>query len=116
MKFGHAGAKEGMKGEGSARSKSDALKKAGATVPDTFGALGPVIKQTYQDFVKSGQVRPIPDLSPAGVPKLPKTVEEGMKTGEVMVAPLIRTTISDDRGDEPLLRRVSGLRVDQQRL
>src|SRR2546430_2019210 len=39
MKFGHAGAKEGLKGEGSARSKSDALKKAGAIVPDTFGAL-----------------------------------------------------------------------------
>ena len=75
---------------GSARSKSDALKKAGANVPDTFGALGPVIKQTYEDFVKSGEVRPIPDLSPADVPKLPKTVEEGMKTGEVMVAPWSR--------------------------
>jgi ATP-citrate lyase alpha-subunit len=46
-------------------------------------------------------VKPIPDLSPADLPKLPKTVEEGMKTGEVMVAPLIKTTISDDRGDEP---------------
>ncbi len=101
MKFGHAGAKEGMKGEGSARSKSDALKKAGAIVPETFGALGPAIKQVYEDLVKSGQVRPIPDLSPADLPKLPRTVEEGMKTGEVMVAPLIKTTISDDRGDEP---------------
>ena len=59
-------------------------------MPDTFGALGPVIKQTYEDFVKSGEVRPIPDLSPADVPKLPKTVEEGMKTGEVMVAPWSR--------------------------
>jgi len=101
MKFGHAGAKEGMKGEGSARSKSDALKEAGAIVPDTFGALGPAIKQVYEDLVKSGQVRPIPELSPADVPKLPKTVEEGMKAGDVMVAPLIKTTISDDRGDEP---------------
>ena len=35
------------------------------------------------------------------LPKLPKTVEEAMKADEVMVAPLIRTTISDDRGDEP---------------
>src|SRR5205809_267222 len=101
MKFGHAGAKEGLKGEGSARSKAEAFKKAGAIVPDTFGALGPAIKAVYEELVKSGQVRPIPDLSPEDLPKLPKTVEEGMKTGEVMVAPLIKTTISDDRGDEP---------------
>ena len=102
MKFGHAGAKEGLKGEGSARAKSEALKKSGATVPDTFGALGPAIKATYEALVKSGEVKPIPDLSPAEVPALPKTVEQSMKAGEVLVAPLIKSTISDDRGDEPL--------------
>src|SRR2546422_2419782 len=102
MKFGHAGAKEGLKGEGSARSKAEAFKKAGAIVPDTFGALGPAIKAVYEDLVKSRQVRPIPDLSPEALPKLPKSVEESMKAGEVMVTPLIKTTISDDRGDEPL--------------
>ncbi|MBM4132941.1 MAG: ATP citrate lyase [Nitrospira sp.] len=101
MKFGHAGAKEGMKGEGSARSKSDALKKAGAIVPPTFGALGPAIKETYEEFVKSGQIVPIPDVPASEVPKLPKTVEQAMRDNEVTVAPLIRTTISDDRGDEP---------------
>ncbi|OLD36126.1 MAG: ATP citrate lyase, partial [Nitrospirae bacterium 13_1_40CM_2_62_10] len=102
MKFGHAGAKEGLKGEGSARSKSDALKKAGAIVPDTFGALGPVIKRVYEELVTSGRVRPVPELSPADMPKLPKSVEEGMKAGDVLVAPLVKTTITDDRGDEPL--------------
>ncbi|OGW68090.1 MAG: ATP citrate lyase [Nitrospirae bacterium RIFCSPLOWO2_02_FULL_62_14] len=101
MKFGHAGAKEGMKGEGSARSKSDALKKAGAIVPPTFGALGPAIKETYEELVKSGQVKPVSDVAPAEVPKLPKTVEQAMRDNEVTVVPLIRTTISDDRGDEP---------------
>jgi ATP-citrate lyase alpha-subunit len=101
MKFGHAGAKEGMKGEGSARSKSDALKKAGAIVPATFGALGPAIKETYEGLVKSGQVKPLAEVAAADVPKLPKTVEQAMKDNEVTVAPLIRTTISDDRGDEP---------------
>ena len=101
MKFGHAGAKEGMKGEGSARSKSDALKKAGAIVPPTFGALGPAIKETYEEFVKSGQIVPIPDVPASEVPKLPKTVEQAMRDNEVTVVPLIRTTISDDRGDEP---------------
>jgi len=101
MKFGHAGAKEGMKGEGSARSKSDALKKAGAIVPPTFGALGPAIKETYEGLVKSGQVKPLAEVVAADVPKLPKTVEQAMRDNEVTVAPLIRTTISDDRGDEP---------------
>ncbi|HJR75506.1 MAG TPA: citrate/2-methylcitrate synthase [Nitrospiraceae bacterium] len=102
MKFGHAGAKEGLKGEGSARAKSDALKKAGAIVPPTFGALGPAIKETYEQFVKTGQIVAMSDVNPAELPKLPKTVEEAMRAQEVTVVPLIRTTISDDRGDEPL--------------
>ncbi len=102
MKFGHAGAKEGLKGEGSARAKSDALKKAGAIVPDTFGALGPAIKATHEELLKTGGVKAIPDLAPADVPRLPKTVAEAKKDGEVLVAPLIRSTISDDRGEEPL--------------
>jgi ATP-citrate lyase alpha-subunit len=102
MKFGHAGAKEGMKGEGSARAKSDALKKAGAIVPPTFGALGPAIKEAYEGFVKAGQIVPVTDVTPTELPKLPKTVEEAMRAQEVTVVPLIRTTISDDRGDEPL--------------
>ena len=102
MKFGHAGAKEGMKGEGSARAKADALKKAGAIVPSTFGALGPAIKEAYEDFVKKGQIVPVTDINPEELPKLPKSVEEAMKSQEVTVVPLIRTTISDDRGDEPL--------------
>ncbi len=102
MKFGHAGAKEGMKGEGSARAKSDALKKAGAIVPPTFGALGPAIKETYEEFVKSRQIVPTADVNTADLPRLPKTVEEAMRAQEVTVVPLIRSTISDDRGDEPL--------------
>jgi len=102
MKFGHAGAKEGLKGEGSARAKSEALKKAGAIVPETFGALGPAIKATHEELLKSGQVKAIPDLAPADVPRLPKTVAEAKKDGDVLVAPLIRSTISDDRGEEPL--------------
>src|SRR3989442_2040375 len=44
MKFGHAGAKEGLKGEGSAPSKAEAFKKAGAIVPEPFRALVPGIK------------------------------------------------------------------------
>ena len=103
MKFGHAGAKEGLKGEGSARAKSEASEESLAhLVPDTFGALGPAIKATHEELLKSGAVKPIPDLAPADVPRLPRSVAEAKKEGEVLVTPLIRSTISDDRGDEPL--------------
>ncbi|MCA9468645.1 MAG: ATP citrate lyase, partial [Nitrospira sp.] len=71
-------------------------------VPDTFGALGPAIKATHEELLKSGQIQPIPELAAADLPRLPKTVEQAKKDGEVLVAPLIRSTISDDRGDEPL--------------
>src|SRR5256712_9543273 len=40
MKFGHAGAKESIKSEGSARSKAEALKNAGAGGPHTFRPPG----------------------------------------------------------------------------
>src|SRR3989449_1598639 len=40
VKVGHARRQGRIEGEGSARSKAEAFKKAGAVVPDTFGALG----------------------------------------------------------------------------
>ncbi|HEY4484782.1 MAG TPA: citrate/2-methylcitrate synthase [Nitrospiria bacterium] len=102
MKFGHAGAKEGMKGEGSARYKSDRLRKAGAIVPETFGALGPAVKEVYQDLLATKQIKEHAPDNFESLPKLPKTVDESRKTGELFVEPLIKTTISDDRGEEPL--------------
>ena len=99
MKFGHAGAKEGAHGEGSARSKAQLLRKAGVLVPETFGALGPAIKKVYTGLLKSGQVKEIPVVPP---PQQPKTVADAVKAGEVIAAPLIRTTIADDRGEEPM--------------
>jgi ATP-citrate lyase alpha-subunit len=102
MKFGHAGAKEGLHGEGSARSKMELLRKAGAIVPQTFGALGPAIKKAYEDLIGKGEVQPAPSIDVETLPKLPKTVQQAMKEGDVMVEPLFKSTISDDRGDEPL--------------
>lgn len=102
MKFGHAGAKEGMHGEGSARHKSEVLKKAGAVVPQTFGGLGQSIKEVYEDLKAQKTILPIADPDAAALPKLPKGVEEAVKSGEVMAPPLLRSTICDDRGDEPM--------------
>ena len=102
MKFGHAGAKEGVRGEGSARNKADALNRVGAIVPQTFGALGPVIKQTYEEFLSKRAITTVKDLTAEQLPKWPKPVEEAIKTGEVIVQPLFKSTICDDRGDEPM--------------
>ena len=102
MKFGHAGAKEGQHGEGSARGKAAALKKAGAQVPSTFGGLGPAIRQTYEALLQSGEVVPVPDADVASLPRLPQRMDEAVKEGGVLVEPLLKSTICDDRGDEPL--------------
>jgi ATP-citrate lyase alpha-subunit len=102
MKFGHAGAKEGLHGEGSARHKAELLRKSGAIVPATFGALGPAIKQVYEELLSRGEVKPALTIDVQTLPKLPKTVQQALKDGEVMIEPLFKSTISDDRGEEPL--------------
>ena len=102
MKFGHAGAKEGVRGEGSARAKTEAFKKAGAIVPPTFGALGPAIKEVYEDLKSRGVIVPVKEIPAEELPKWPRPVEEAIKAGEVRVEPLVKTTICDDRGEEPL--------------
>lgn len=102
MKFGHAGAKEGQHGEGSARGKSEALKKVGAIVPDTFGALGPAIKDIYEELKASGVIEEKEDFPIAELPQLPKKIEHFVSSGDLLVEPLIKSTIADDRGEEPL--------------
>ncbi len=102
MKFGHAGAKEGQHGEGSARSKTEILKKAGIIVPPTFGDLGSTIKQVYEDLKATGSTNVVEDIHPSDLPALPLKVEEALSAGDVQVQPLVKTTITDDRGEEPL--------------
>ncbi len=102
MKFGHAGAKEGSRGEGSARAKVEALKKAGAIVPETFGALGPAIKEVYEGLKAVDQVNKVKDTPLAKLPQLPKRAEEAVMAGDVLIEPIVKSTICDDRGDEPM--------------
>ena len=74
------GAKEGMKGEGSARPNQMRLKKAGAIVPPTFGALGPVIKETYEELLKSGQVKPVVEPATRQSPEVHRRSDEGRRS------------------------------------
>ena len=101
MKFGHAGAKEGKKGAGSARSKMNVLREAGALVPDTFGGLSKAIKQVYDELLADGTIAPEEPIADELLPELPPKVQKIIKEGEVIVDPLVCTTISDDRGEEP---------------
>ncbi|MFQ5598161.1 MAG: citrate/2-methylcitrate synthase [Nitrospiria bacterium] len=99
MKFGHAGAKEGLHGEGSARAKAEALEKAGAIVPATFGGLGPAIKKTYEEILASGELSA--EAEEETPQNLPKTIEDAIRDGDVFAPPLVKSSICDDRGDEP---------------
>ncbi len=102
MKFGHAGAKEGLHGEGSARSKAEALEAAGAIVPATFGGLGPAIKEAYVEIIAAGILKPEVETRLEEIPRLPKTIDVAVKDGDVFAEPLLKSSICDDRGEEPL--------------
>ncbi len=99
MKFGHAGAKEGEKGEGSARSKTKIMRKAGIITAETFGELGQRISKLYRDLVKSRVIKPAPEIDAESLPKLPTPVEEAQAKGQVLIRPWITNTITKDVGD-----------------
>jgi ATP-citrate lyase alpha-subunit len=98
VQFGHAGAKARTDLE-TADAKNKALKEAGAIVPDSFDDLGEKIKETFGKLVKEGKVKPKPDREPLAVP---------MDFGKALVEGKIRapthfiSTITDERGDQPL--------------
>jgi ATP-citrate lyase alpha-subunit len=99
MKFGHAGAKEGAKGEGSARAKTEAMRKAGIVVAETFGELGRKIHEVYEGLVKAKVIVPKEEKNPDLLPKLPVPVEEAQARGEVLIRPWITNAITQDVGD-----------------
>ncbi len=99
MKFGHAGAKEGAKGEGSARYKTDLMKRCGITVAKTFGDLGKQIAKTYKDLKKAGIIKEKPEIDPANLPKLPTPIAQAQARGEVFINPWITNAITQDVGD-----------------
>ena len=67
VQFGHAGSIAHSNLE-TACAKNQALKEAGAFVPDSFDTLGELIHTVYQKLVQEGSIIPEPELPPPTVP------------------------------------------------
>ena len=98
VQFGHAGAKARTDLE-TADAKNDALKGAGAIVPDSFDDLGEKIKQTFDKLVKEGKVKPRPDREPR---EMPMDFDKALAEGKIRVPTHFISTITDERGDQPM--------------
>ncbi|MFH1200260.1 MAG: citrate/2-methylcitrate synthase, partial [Candidatus Micrarchaeota archaeon] len=96
VQFGHAGAKSGSQKE-SAQEKNQALKEAGAVVPQSFDGLGDAIKQAFEALKKKGVIKEITETEP---PKLPVDYAVALKTGLVRKPTSFVSSISDERGTE----------------
>jgi succinyl-CoA synthetase alpha subunit/citrate synthase len=96
VQFGHAGARAGADRE-TADAKNKALKEAGAYVPKSFDDFDKQIKKAYDQLVKSGKHKPIPDVEP---PTIPYDYAVALKQGIIRKPASFISTISDDRGEE----------------
>jgi succinyl-CoA synthetase alpha subunit len=98
VQFGHAGAKARTDLE-TADAKNKALKEAGAIIPDSFDDLGEKIKQTFDGLVEEGKVEPRPDREPR---EMPMDFNKALAEGKIRVPTHFVSTITDERGDQPL--------------
>lgn len=97
VQFGHAGAKSGGADE-SAEAKNEALKAAGAIVPENFDGFAGAIDSVYRKMVKDGRLVPAMDFDP---PNLPQDMASALKAGDVRKTTNVVCTISNDTGEEP---------------
>lgn len=97
VQFGHAGAKSGGENE-SAEAKNNALREAGAYVPENFDGFAGKIGEVYAEMVKTGKLTPAEDIEP---PNLPQDLASAIKAGEVRKTTNVVCTISNDTGEEP---------------
>jgi ATP-citrate lyase alpha-subunit len=98
VQFGHAGAKARTDLE-TADAKNEALKKAGAIVPESFDNLGEKIKITFEKLVKEGKVEPKPDREPRAIPV---DLNTAIAEGTIRIPTNFICTVTDERGDQPL--------------
>ena len=98
VQFGHAGAKAGCEEE-TADAKNAALRDAGAIVPDSYDDYDQKIRETYENLVQKGVIKPKPEPP---TPKIPMDYAKALKEGYIRKPANFICTISDDRGEELL--------------
>ena len=97
IQFGHAGAKAGSDKE-TAAAKNEALRKAGAIVPESFDSFDKAIAETFERLVREGKAsRPKADEE---LPPVPMDFKKAAAAGLVRRPTNFISTISDDRGEE----------------
>ena len=96
MQFGHAGARASCERE-SAAAKNDALREAGAIVPQSFNDIHLRIQETYNSLRKQEVIQPIEEVKPQTVPL---NYSEALRDGIIRKSTSITSTISDERGNE----------------
>ncbi|MFX1595049.1 MAG: citrate/2-methylcitrate synthase [Promethearchaeota archaeon] len=97
LQFGHAGAMAGTSKE-TAEAKNQALKEAGALVPESYEDFDKLIKSTYETLLKQGIITPAKEVEP---PKIPTDFNEAVRLGMVRRPSDVIVSISDDRGNVP---------------
>ncbi len=96
VQFGHAGAKAGSALE-TAQAKNQALKEAGALVPDSFNDYGVLVNETYNKLVKKGVIKPAAEVE---APALPMDFAQALKEGKIRKATTFINTISNEKKEE----------------
>lgn len=98
VQFGHAGASAHGENE-TAVAKNNALKEAGAYVPDSFDSLFDMIKEVYEVLVRDGTIVPKPEKNP---PTVPMDYSWAQELGLIRKPSSFMSSICDERGAELL--------------
>lgn len=96
VQFGHAGARVGVARE-TADAKNQALREAGAIVPDSFDGLPEKIAEVYNKLKQDGTIKEVKEFIPL---RVPMDFDRAVKEGLVRKHKQFVTMISDDRGEE----------------
>lgn len=94
--FGHAGARADSNRE-TAETKNQALREAGAIVPESFNDYGDKIREAYEKLKDEGAIK---EREEPDYPKPPMDYSAALKNGIIRKPASFICTISDDRGEE----------------
>ncbi|MEF8879027.1 MAG: citrate/2-methylcitrate synthase [Candidatus Thermoplasmatota archaeon] len=106
VQFGHAGAKaEGKKD--TAAAKNQALREAGAIVPESFDDYGEKIKETFEKLKKEGKIDEFEEPTP---PHIPMDYKQAKAEGLVRKSTNFISTICDETGE---VHNYCGVPIDE---